>query len=89
MCHICYYFKHVVSRYGSVPGLKVVAPYSSEDAKGLIKSAIRDPNPVVMLENELLYGTAFAISWSGFSIATISQYMSRPKEVGVPCFTHG
>jgi pyruvate dehydrogenase E1 component beta subunit len=38
--------------YGSIPGLKVVAPYSSEDAKGLLKAAIRDPNPVVVLENE-------------------------------------
>ncbi|MEM8799901.1 MAG: pyruvate dehydrogenase complex E1 component subunit beta [Pseudomonadota bacterium] len=42
--------------YGSVPGLKVVAPYSAADAKGLLKAAIRDPNPVVVLENELLYG---------------------------------
>ncbi len=40
------------SWYGSIPGLKVVAPYSSEDAKGLLKAAIRDPNPVVVLENE-------------------------------------
>lgn len=38
--------------YGSIPGLKVVAPYSAEDAKGLMKAAIRDPNPVVVLENE-------------------------------------
>jgi len=48
--------------YSSVPGLKVVAPWSSEDAKGLLKSAIRDPNPVVVLENELLYGTPFPMS---------------------------
>jgi len=48
--------------YGSVPGLKVLCPYSSEDAKGLIKAAIRDPNPVCVLENELLYGTAFPMS---------------------------
>lgn len=38
--------------YGSIPGLKVVAPWSAEDAKGLLKAAIRDPNPVVVLENE-------------------------------------
>ncbi|MBM3481920.1 MAG: pyruvate dehydrogenase complex E1 component subunit beta [Alphaproteobacteria bacterium] len=44
------------SWYGHVPGLKVVSPYSAADAKGLLKSAIRDPNPVVFLENELLYG---------------------------------
>lgn len=48
--------------YSSVPGLKVVAPWSSEDAKGLIKAAIRDENPVVVLENELLYGTPFPLS---------------------------
>lgn len=48
--------------YSSVPGLKVVSPYSCEDAKGLIKSAIRDPNPVVVLENELMYGTSFEMS---------------------------
>ena len=47
------------SWYAHVPGLKVVAPYDSADAKGLLKSAIRDPNPVVFLENELLYGESF------------------------------
>lgn len=48
--------------YGSIPGLKVVAPWSAEDAKGLTKAAIRDPNPVVVLENELLYGQSFPMS---------------------------
>ncbi|CAK3824728.1 Pyruvate dehydrogenase E1 component subunit beta, mitochondrial [Lecanosticta acicola] len=48
--------------YGSIPGLKVVAPYSAEDAKGLLKAAIRDPNPVCVLENELLYGLPFQVS---------------------------
>ncbi len=47
------------SWYAHVPGLKVVAPYSSADAKGLLRSAIRDPNPVIVLENELLYGQSF------------------------------
>ncbi len=47
------------SWYAHVPGLKVVAPYSSADAKGLLRAAIRDPNPVVFLENELLYGQSF------------------------------
>ncbi|KAL7275856.1 pyruvate dehydrogenase E1, beta subunit [Rhizina undulata] len=48
--------------YGSIPGLKVVSPWSAEDAKGLLKAAIRDPNPVVVLENELLYGQTFPMS---------------------------
>ncbi|WP_417782421.1 pyruvate dehydrogenase complex E1 component subunit beta [Terasakiella pusilla] len=47
------------SWYAHCPGLKVVAPYSAEDAKGLLKAAIRDPNPVVVLENEVLYGKKF------------------------------
>lgn len=49
------------SWYAHVPGLKVVAPWSAADAKGLLKSAIRDPNPVIFLENELLYGTVFDV----------------------------
>jgi pyruvate dehydrogenase E1 component beta subunit len=44
------------SWYSHIPGLKVVAPYSAADAKGLLKAAIRDPNPVIFLENEILYG---------------------------------
>ncbi|MDC3062988.1 pyruvate dehydrogenase complex E1 component subunit beta [Alphaproteobacteria bacterium] len=47
------------SWYSHIPGLKVVSPWSSEDAKGLLKSAIRDPNPVVFLENEVMYGQSF------------------------------
>jgi pyruvate dehydrogenase E1 component beta subunit len=47
--------------YGSVPGLIVIAPYDAADAKGLLKSAIRDPNPVVFLENEMLYGHEFDV----------------------------
>ncbi len=47
--------------YASIPGLKVVMPYSAADAKGLLKTAIRDPNPVVFLENELMYGHAFDV----------------------------
>ncbi|CAL5331863.1 unnamed protein product [Camellia sinensis] len=48
--------------HGACPGLKVLAPYSSEDARGLLKAPIRDPDPVVFLENELLYGESFLIS---------------------------
>ncbi|HSV27975.1 MAG TPA: pyruvate dehydrogenase complex E1 component subunit beta [Candidatus Omnitrophota bacterium] len=47
--------------YAHCPGLKVVAPYSAADAKGLLKAAIRDPNPVVVLENEILYGQTFDV----------------------------
>ena len=47
--------------YSQVPGLKVVMPYSAADAKGLLKTAIRDPNPVVFLENEILYGRSFDV----------------------------
>ncbi|QAY96771.1 pyruvate dehydrogenase complex E1 component subunit beta [Methylovirgula ligni] len=47
--------------YSHVPGLKVVVPYSAADAKGLLKSAIRDPNPVIFLENEILYGHSFEV----------------------------
>lgn len=47
--------------YAAVPGLKVVMPYSAADAKGLLKAAIRDPNPVIFLENEILYGKSFEV----------------------------
>ena len=47
--------------YSHVPGLKVIAPYTASDAKGLLKSAIRDPNPVIFLENEILYGQTFQV----------------------------
>jgi pyruvate dehydrogenase E1 component beta subunit len=47
--------------YAQIPGLKVIAPYDAADAKGLLKAAIRDPNPVVFLEHEMMYGTEFDI----------------------------
>ncbi|CDS06584.1 hypothetical protein LRAMOSA09112 [Lichtheimia ramosa] len=53
--------------YGSVPGLKVISPWNSEDAKGLLKAAIRDPNPVVFLENELEYGVSYPMSAEALS----------------------
>ena len=52
------------SWYAHCPGLKVVAPYSGADAKGLLKSAIRDPNPIIFLENEMLYGQSFEVPTS-------------------------
>ena len=53
--------------YSSVPGLKVLSPWSAEDCKGLLKAAVRDNNPVVFLENELMYGVTFDISAEAMS----------------------
>ncbi|RCK54769.1 Pyruvate dehydrogenase E1 component subunit beta, mitochondrial [Candida viswanathii] len=53
--------------YGAIPGLKVLSPYSAEDYKGLIKASIRDPNPVVFLENEIAYGESFPMSEEALS----------------------
>ena len=49
------------SWYGHIPGLKVVAPYTAADAKGLLKSSIRDPNPIIFLEHEIMYGHSFDV----------------------------
>jgi pyruvate dehydrogenase E1 component beta subunit len=49
------------SWYAHIPGLKVIAPYSAADSKALLKAAIRDPNPVIFLENEILYGQSFEV----------------------------
>ncbi|MDQ2067684.1 pyruvate dehydrogenase complex E1 component subunit beta [Xinfangfangia sp. CPCC 101601] len=51
--------------YAAIPGLRVCMPYSAADAKGLLKSAIRDPNPVIFLENEILYGRSFEVPAEG------------------------
>jgi pyruvate dehydrogenase E1 component beta subunit len=51
--------------YAAIPGIKVAMPYSAADAKGLLKSAIRDPNPVIFLENEILYGRSFEVPAEG------------------------
>ena len=53
--------QNYASWYSNVPGLKVVAPYSAEDYYGMMKTAIRDPNPVIFLENEILYGKEFDV----------------------------
>jgi pyruvate dehydrogenase E1 component beta subunit len=55
--------------YAAIPGLRVCMPYSAADAKGLLKSAIRDPNPVIFLENEILYGRSFDVPTDpGFTV---------------------
>ncbi|MBT3171648.1 MAG: pyruvate dehydrogenase complex E1 component subunit beta, partial [Rhodospirillaceae bacterium] len=65
--------------YAHVPGLKVVAPFSAADAKGLLKAAIRDPNPVIFLENEILYGQSFDVPDSADHIVPIgSANVVRP-----------
>jgi pyruvate dehydrogenase E1 component beta subunit len=61
------------SWYAHVPGLKVVSPWSSADAKGLLRAAIRDPNPVIVLENEILYGQTFECPVDDDFIVPIGQ----------------
>ncbi len=61
------------SWYAHIPGLKVVAPYSGADAKGLLKAAIRDPNPVIVLENELMYGQTFDVPESDDFVLPIGR----------------
>jgi pyruvate dehydrogenase E1 component beta subunit len=61
------------SWYAQVPGLKVVAPYTAADHKGLLKSAIRDPNPVIFLEHELVYGQSFEVPAEGDWLVPIGR----------------
>lgn len=69
------------SWYAHCPGLKVVAPWSAADAKGLLKAAIRDPNPVVVLENEILYGQSFDVPDDPDFIVPIGKAkIERPGE---------
>jgi pyruvate dehydrogenase E1 component beta subunit len=61
------------SWYAHCPGLKVVSPWSAADAKGLLRAAIRDPNPVIFLENEILYGQSFELPADDDFILPIGQ----------------
>ena len=61
------------SLYASIPGLKVVQPFSAEDAKGLLKAAIRENNPVIFLENEILYGKSFKANISSDLVIPIGK----------------
>jgi pyruvate dehydrogenase E1 component beta subunit len=61
------------SWYAHLPGLKVIAPWSAADAKGLLRAAIRDPNPVIFLENEILYGQSFECPTAEDFILPIGQ----------------
>lgn len=77
--------------FAQVPGLKVVAPYSASDAKGLLKAAIRDPNPVVFLENEILYGHQFEVPAIDDWVVPIGKAkIARPgKDVTIVSFSMG
>ncbi|HZB94127.1 MAG TPA: pyruvate dehydrogenase complex E1 component subunit beta [Stellaceae bacterium] len=77
------------SWYAHVPGLKVVAPYTAADHKGLLKSAIRDPNPVIFLENELVYGQSFEVPTEGDFLVPLGRArIARPGEsVTILCFS--
>jgi pyruvate dehydrogenase E1 component beta subunit len=74
--------------YGHVPGLKVVAPYDAADAKGLLKAAIRDPNPVVFLEHEMMYGVEFDIPDVEDWIVPIGKAKVRREGTGVTITAH-
>ena len=77
------------SWYAHIPGLKVVSPYSAADAKGLLKSAIRDDNPVIFLENEILYGQSFEVPDSpDWTVPIGKARIVRPgKDVTITAFS--
>jgi pyruvate dehydrogenase E1 component beta subunit len=82
------------SWFGSVPGLKVIAPYDSEDAKGLLKSAIRDGNPIVFLENELMYGVSFPLGPDVLSPDFLipigkAKIMKQGRDITIVTFSRG
>ena len=79
------------SWYAHIPGLKVVAPYSAADAKGLLKAAIRDPNPVVFLENEILYGKTFDVPEVDDWIVPIgkAKVLKEGSDATIVSFSHG
>jgi len=74
--------------YGQIPGLKVIAPYDSADAKGLLKAAIRDPNPVVFLEHELMYGVEFDVPQVEDFVLPIGKARIRREGTDVTLVAH-
>ena len=74
--------------YAQVPGLKVIAPYDAADAKGLLKAAIRDPNPVVFLEHEMLYGTEFDVPEGDDYVLPIGKAKVRREGTDVTITAH-
>ncbi|MGI6247084.1 MAG: pyruvate dehydrogenase complex E1 component subunit beta [Pseudochelatococcus sp.] len=77
--------------YSHIPGLKVIAPYTAADAKGLLKAAIRDPNPVIFLENEILYGHSFPVpKLDDFVLPIGKARIARPgKDVTIVAWSYG
>jgi len=76
------------SWYAHCPGLKVVSPWSASDAKGLLKASIRDPNPVIFLENELLYGEKFEIDNENEIVPIgVGNIVSEGNDVTVVAFS--
>lgn len=78
--------------YSSVPGLKVVAVYDSEDARGLLKAAIRDPDPCVVFENELFYGAEFEVSEAALDVdylAPIGKLRIMREGTDMTIISHG
>jgi pyruvate dehydrogenase E1 component beta subunit len=73
--------------YANVPGLKVIAPYDAADAKGLMKAAIRDPNPVVFLEHEMMYGLEFDVP-EGDYVLPIGKARVRREGTDVTITAH-
>ncbi|WP_207459606.1 pyruvate dehydrogenase complex E1 component subunit beta [Azospirillum sp. SYSU D00513] len=78
------------SWYAHCPGLKVIAPYSASDAKGLLKAAIRDPNPVVFLEHEILYGHSFEVPEDEDFVLPIgkAKIMREGKDVTITAYSY-
>ncbi|MEP4051904.1 MAG: pyruvate dehydrogenase complex E1 component subunit beta [Litorimonas sp.] len=76
------------SWYANVPGLKVVAPYDAADAKGLLKAAIRDPNPIVFLEHELMYGETFDVPDMDDFLIPIGKAKVRVEGTDVTLVAH-
>jgi len=74
--------------YAQIPGLKVIAPYDAADAKGLLKAAIRDPNPVVFLEHEMLYGTEFDVPETDDYVLPIGKAKVRREGKDVTITAH-
>ncbi len=77
------------SLYASIPGLKVIQPFSAEDAKGLLKSAIRENNPVIFLENEILYGKSFPVNINSEQVIPIGEAKTISTGQDVTIISYG